>query len=66
MNIQGELKGDKLTLTIDVSKASRDQAVPSSTGKTYLVASTRGKIRFGDIDIMLNACVPAPVVTKTA
>jgi hypothetical protein len=32
--------GDKLIVTIDISKESVEAAPPSASGKTYLVAST--------------------------
>jgi hypothetical protein len=35
-----KLDGDKLVITIDVSKAAIEKAPPSKTGRTYLVAST--------------------------
>lgn len=60
MSFKTEIKGDTLVLTIDVSEASRKAAVPSSTGKTLLVASSRGKVRCGDVDLMFNALIPAP------
>ena len=41
-NVKSEIKGDILTITVDVSKATRDAAQPSSTGKTKTVASTHG------------------------
>ena len=37
-----EVKGDKLIITVDVSKTAFENAVPSSSGKTKVVASTRG------------------------
>lgn len=37
-NVQFELKGDKLVITVDLS-APR---VPSATGKTMVIASTQG------------------------
>lgn len=35
-----KIEGDKLLVTIDISKAAVDKAPPSQSGKTYLVAST--------------------------
>lgn len=58
MSVHGEIKGDKLVLTIDVSSAAREAAQPSSSGKTRLVASTRGTMRFGDIGVLLNCTIP--------
>lgn len=41
MNIEN--KGDKLVITLDISKAAWDDAPPSkSTGKTKVVAGTGG------------------------
>ena len=40
MQVRGEMKGDNLVLTIDCSKAARDAAQPSKTGKTVILAST--------------------------
>lgn len=37
-----EIKGDKLVITVDCSKAAFEAAVPSTSGKTKVVASTRG------------------------
>ena len=37
-----KVENDKLVITIDVSKAAREAAEPSSTGKTKTVATTRG------------------------
>lgn len=54
-----KLNGDKLVITIDVSKAAFDAALPSSTGKTKVVASTRGftglQTPNGVVQIALNA-----------
>jgi hypothetical protein len=41
-NISYEVKGDKLTITVDVGKATQAAAPPSASGKTALVASTGG------------------------
>jgi len=56
--VTGEIKGDKLVLTIDVSEAARKAAEPSKSGKTLVIASTRGFTRFGDIGVSLNATIP--------
>lgn len=64
MQVQSELKGDKLVLTIDVSKAARDAAVPSKTGKTMILATTGGFTRFGDIAVSLNATIANPTPAK--
>ena len=39
-NIELKVEGDKLIVTMDISKQSIDEATPSASGKTYLVAST--------------------------
>ena len=57
-NVQAEMKGDKLVLTIDCSKAARDAAKPSSTGKTLNLATTHGFTRFGEVGVSLNATLP--------
>jgi hypothetical protein len=58
--------GDKLVIEVDVSKAARDAAQPSGSGKTLILASTRGFTRFGDVAVSLNATIPAPVAAKVA
>lgn len=57
MNVKGEIKGDTLVLTIDVSKAAREAAAPSKSGKTKILATTSGFTGFGDIKVSLNATV---------
>lgn len=42
-----DIKGDVLTITCDVSKAALEGATPSTSGKTKLVASTRGFTSIG-------------------
>lgn len=59
MNVHGEIKGDKLILTIDVSEAARKAAQPSKSGKTRVVATTSGFSRFGDVGVSLNCTLPA-------
>jgi ribosomal protein S7 len=39
-NVEWKIDGDKLILTMDISKQSIEEATPSASGKTYLVAST--------------------------
>lgn len=58
MSVYGEIKGDKLVLTIDLSPAARDAAPVSKSGKTRLVASTNGFARFGDVQVSMNATLP--------
>lgn len=54
-----EVKGNELVITIDVSKASIDAATPSQSGKTRVVASTRGfsgiSTPNGLVQVSLNA-----------
>lgn len=57
MNVKGEIKGDILTLVIDVSKAARDKAAESKSGKTRLLATTSGFTGFGDVKVSLNATI---------
>lgn len=59
MQVQSKLEGDKLILTIDVSKAAREAAVASKSGKTMILATTGGFTRFGDVAVSLNATIPA-------
>ena len=56
--VKGEVKGDTLVLTIDISKAARDAAPMSSTNKGRLLATTHGFARFEDINVSLNATIP--------
>ena len=39
-NVTTEVKGDKLIVTMDMSKAAREGAPMSASGKTKLVATT--------------------------
>jgi hypothetical protein len=39
-NVEWKVEGDKLIVTMDISKQSISEASPSASGKTYLVAST--------------------------
>lgn len=57
MTVSGKIEGDKLVLTIDISKAAREAAEPSKSGKTKVLASTRGFTRFGDVAVSLNATI---------
>ena len=58
MNVKGELIGEQLVLTIDLSAKAKKQAKPSSTGKTKLIATTNGFINYGDLKVSLNATIP--------
>lgn len=57
--MQVEIKGDKLVITIDVSKAAFESAPASASGKTRVVASTRGFANYitpnGSVGLSLNA-----------
>lgn len=57
MNVKGEVKGDTLVLTIDISKAAKDAAQPSKSGKTKVLATTSGFTGFGDVKVSLNATI---------
>lgn len=57
MNVKGEIKGDLLVLTIDISKATKDAAQPSKSGKTKIIATTSGFTGFGDVKVSLNATI---------
>jgi hypothetical protein len=37
-----KVQGDKLIIEIDISKSARDNAPPSKTGKSRMVATTSG------------------------
>lgn len=54
-----KIVGDKLVITLDVSKAAMDAALPSTSGKTKVVASTRGftglQTPHGVVQVSLNA-----------
>lgn len=56
-NVSGEIEGDKLKLTIDLSAKARDAARPSKSGKTRLLASTQSFVRFGDASVGLNCTI---------
>ncbi len=56
-NVKGEIKGDTLVLTIDISKAAKDAAQPSKSGKTKVLATTSGFTGFGDVKVSLNATI---------
>ena len=57
MNVKGEIKGDVLVLTIDISKEAKEKAQPSKSGKTRVLATTSGFTGFGDVKVSLNATV---------
>ena len=58
--IEMKVAGDKLVITVDLSA----KGVPSSTGKTLLVASTRGAVPIDyakrpGLKVAVNVTVPA-------
>lgn len=54
-----KIEGDKLVITIDISKEAFANAQPSTSGKTKVVASTRGFANYatpnGTVGLSLNA-----------
>jgi hypothetical protein len=54
-NVTTKVSGNSLTITIDLSK----RFGPSSSGKTIIVASTRGAIKVGDVSVALNVYTKA-------
>lgn len=56
-NVSGEIKGDKLILTIDISPATKAAAQPSKSGKSKILATTSGFTGFGDVKVSLNATI---------
>lgn len=54
-NVKTSVKGDVLTVTIDIGKATLDAAQPSKSGKTKIVASTNGAVLVhDDLKLSLN------------
>jgi hypothetical protein len=43
-NVECKVTGDKLVITVDISKQAIEDARPSASGKTFLVASTAGSL----------------------
>jgi hypothetical protein len=56
--MQIEQKGGQIIVTIDMGRAAIQEAKPSSSGKTRLVASTNGFRRVGPVSISLNVTAP--------
>jgi hypothetical protein len=54
-----KVQGDKLVITIDISAEAFKGALPSSSGKTRVVASTHGFANYvtpnGSLGLSLNA-----------
>lgn len=57
MSVRGEIKGDTLVLFIDISAKAKETAELSKSGKSKVLASTRGFTRFGDVAVSLNATI---------
>ena len=61
MSVSMKVEGDKLIITLDASKAAFEAAAPSASGKTKVLASTRGftgiSTPLGVVKISLNATV---------
>jgi hypothetical protein len=55
--IEGEMIGDVLTLRIDCGREARDLAANSKSGKTRILASTHGFVKFGDVSVSVNATI---------
>ena len=53
-NVKAEIKGDKLLIEIDVSKAALDAAELSKGGKMHIVATTGGFTGYGPVKLSLN------------
>jgi uncharacterized Zn finger protein (UPF0148 family) len=49
-NIDVEVKGTKMTITIDTSK----DFGPSKSGKTTMIATTSGEVKIGDVCVNIN------------
>lgn len=57
MNVKGEVKGDTLVLTIDISAAARAKAGLSKSEKSRILATTSGFTTFGDVKLSLNVTI---------
>lgn len=55
-------KTSKLTITVDMSKAAREKARTSATGKTKLLATTGAAVQIPDTDAKLAVNVMIPNV----
>ncbi len=56
-NVSYERKGDKLILTVDIGKDARQNAQPSASGKTLVVASTHGNQNIEGVTLGLNVYI---------
>jgi hypothetical protein len=52
--MQIEQKGCSIVITIDIDEAALAAAEPSASGKTKIVATTRGFTRVGPVALSLN------------
>ena len=52
-----QVRGEKIVITIDISKAALDAAQPSKTGKSKIVAGTGGFQKVGPVKVSLNVIV---------
>jgi hypothetical protein len=49
-NIEYSIEGDKLTMVVDLSADGK----PSNSGKTIILASSKGNANVGDVKVGLN------------
>jgi hypothetical protein len=54
-NVTTKVSGHTLTITVDLSK----RFGPSASGKTIIVASTRGAAKVGEVSLALNVYTKA-------
>ena len=45
-----KVEGNKLIITVDLDR----QGTPSKSGKSLVIATTRGNMRIGDVSVGLN------------
>lgn len=62
--VNGEIKGNKLILTVDIGDDAIAAAHPSETGKKLVVASTGGFTGFGPVKANVVVTVPNPAYVK--
>jgi hypothetical protein len=48
------VEGDELIITVDLSR----QGTPSKSGKSLVIATTRGNVKIGDVSVGLNVYRP--------
>ena len=56
-NVKFARRGDTLVIEIDISAKAQEQAQPSASGKTKVLATTRGFTSVEGVGISLNATV---------